>query len=87
MTINVKNMPIEFLLVFVALGTALVGFMITIIGAFLNGWTMFNGSNDFDKGFGIILIGNSTALVGVAIMVPAIIIMLYKDNIDTCGHN
>lgn len=78
-----KNVPIEFKLVFLAIGTALVGFAITIIGTFLNGFAMFDGSNDLSQGFGLILIGNSTALLGVAIIVPAIMIVLYKDNVQT----
>lgn len=84
-----KNMPIELMSVFLAIGTALVGFTITIAGALLVGWIMFNGSNDVSKGFGIILIGNSIALLGVAIMVPAIAISLFKsynDDIKKLQH-
>jgi len=71
-------MPIEFMLIWLAIGTALVGFTITIIGASLVGWIMFNGSNDVSQGFGIILIGNSIALLGVVIIVPAFIVSMFK---------
>jgi len=89
MTTATKNMPIEFKLVFLAIGMALVGFIITIIGAFLNGFAMFGGSNDLSQGFGLILIGDSIALLGVAIMVPAIVISLFKsynDDIKKLQH-
>lgn len=80
---TMKNMPIEFKLVFLAIGTTLVGFSITIAGALLDGWNMFNGSNDdWSRPFGMILIGNSIALLGVAIIVPAIAVSLFKSYND-----
>lgn len=78
MTIRrIKNISIEVVLIWLAVSIALVGFIITIIGAFLNELAMFNGSRDLSEGFGIILIGNSIALLGVIIIVPVFVIGIY----------
>lgn len=87
MTIRrIKNISIEVMLIWLAIGIALMGFTITIIGAFLNGLAMFNGSRDLSEGFGLILMGDSIALLGVAIIVPVFLLSIFrwycKDTID-----
>ena len=81
--IRIKNMSIEVMLIWLAICIALVGFIITIIGAFLNGLAMFNGSRDLSEGFGLILIGNSIDLLGVVIIVPVFVIgrYIHEENI------
>ncbi len=79
MTIRrIKNISIEVALIWLTIGFALVGFIITIIGAFLNGLAMFNGSRDLSEGFGLILMGNSMALLGVAIIVPVLLLSIFR---------
>lgn len=73
-----KMNKIEVSLIWLAIFTALVGFVITIIGAFLNGWAMFNGSEDLNEGFGIILMGDSIALLGVALIVPIFVLSIFR---------
>ena len=87
MTIRIiKNISIEVILIWLAIGIALVGFIITIIGAFLNGLAMFNSSKDLSEGFGLILMGNSIALLGVVIIILAFLLSIFrqyrKDTID-----
>lgn len=79
MTIRrIKNISIEVTLIWLAIGIALVGFIITIIGAFLNGLAIFNGSRDLSEGFGLIFIGNSIALLGVALIVPVFVLSIFR---------
>lgn len=84
--IRIKNISIEVMLIWLAICIALVGFIMTIIGAFLNGLAMFNGSKDLSEGFGLILMGNSIALLGVVIIVLAFLLSIFrqyrKDTID-----
>lgn len=75
---RIRSFSIETLLIFVAIGVAMTGFTITIMGAFLNGLSMFNGSKDLSKGFGIILIGDSIALLGLVIMVLVFVLSIFK---------
>lgn len=78
MTIRrIKNISIYVVLIWLAVGIALVGFTVTIIGAFLNGLAIFSGSRDLSEGFGLILMGNSMALLGVVIIVPIFVIGIY----------
>lgn len=74
---RIRNVSIETAVIFVAICISLIGFIITIIGAFLNGFMMFNGLKDLSRGFGIILIGDSIALLGVAIMALVFIFELF----------
>lgn len=79
MTIRrIKNISIEVVLIWLAIGIVLVGFIITIIGAFLNGLAMFNGSRDLSEGFGLILMGNSMALLGVVLIVPVFLLSIFR---------
>lgn len=75
---RIKNMSIEVTLIWLAIGIALVGFIITIIGTFLNGLAMFNGPKDLSDGFGLILMGNSIALLGVVIIVLAFLLSIFR---------
>ena len=75
---KMKNVSVETVLVFIAMCFSLIGFAITVIGAFLNGLMMLNSSLDLSKGFGIILIGNSVALLGVVIISAIFIISIFK---------
>jgi len=79
MTIRrIKNISIEVMLIWLSIGIALVGFIITIIGAFLNGLAIFNGSRDLSEGFGLILIGDSMTLLGVIIIVLALLLSIFR---------
>jgi len=75
---RIRNVSIEITLIWLAIGIALVGFVITVIGAFLNGWAMFNGSRDLSEGFGLILMGNSIALLGVALIVLIFMLSIFR---------
>lgn len=79
---RIKNASVETVLVFVAICISLIGFAITVIGAFLNGFMMLNGSIDLSKGFGIILIGNSVSLLGVIIIAVVFILSIFKWHLD-----
>jgi len=85
---RIRNVSVETVLVFLSIGIALIGFTITIIGAFLNGLAMFNGKTDLSKGFGMILIGNSVALSGAIMIIIVFIVSIFKhycvdiENID-----
>jgi hypothetical protein len=81
-TKRITNVSAETGLVFVAICISLIGFAITVIGAFLNGFMMFNGSTDLHEGFGIILIGNSIALLGVVILTVVFILSIFKWHFD-----
>ena len=76
--IRIKNISIEVMLIWLSIGIALVGFIITIIGAFLNGLAMFNGSRDLSEGFGLILIGDSIAFLGVVIIVLVFLLSIFR---------
>lgn len=76
--IRIKNISIEVMLIWLAIGIALVGFIITVIGAFLNGLAMFNDSRDLYEGFGLILMGNSMSLLGVAIIVLVFLLSIFR---------
>lgn len=79
MTIRrIKNVSIEVVLIWLAIGIALVGFIITIIGTFLNGLAIFNGSRDLSDGFGLILMGNSMALLGLVVIVLAVLLSIFR---------
>lgn len=89
-TKRIKNISIEVISIWLAIGIALVGFIITIIGAFLNGLAIFNGSIDLSDGFGLILMGNSMTLLGVAIIVLAFLLSIFKwycKDINDVGMN
>lgn len=89
-TKRIKNISIEVISIWLAIGIALVGFIITIIGAFLNGLAIFNGSRDLSDGFGLILMGNSMTLLGVAIIVLAFLLSIFKwycKDINDVGMN
>ncbi len=73
-----RKKSIEITLIWLAIVIALVGFVITVVGAFLNGWAIFNGSRDLHEGFGIILMGNSLALLGIAIIALVFISSICK---------
>lgn len=75
---RIRNVSIEIVLIWLAICIALVGFVITVIGAFLNGWAMFNGSRDLSEGFGLILMGNSIALLGVALIVLIFMLSIFR---------
>lgn len=75
---KIKNLSVETVLVFIAICFSLIGFVITVIGAFLNGLMMLNGSIDLSKGFGIILIGNSVALLGVIIIFAVFTLSMFN---------
>jgi hypothetical protein len=75
---RIRNVSVETAVVFLAICISLIGFIITVMGAFLNGFMMFNGSKDLFQGFGIILIGNSIALLGVIIMSAVFIFNIFK---------
>lgn len=77
---RIRNTPIENTLVFVAICISVIGLVITVIGAFLNGFMTFNGQKDLSTGFGIILMGNSIALLGVVTVVMAFIVYIFKDH-------
>jgi hypothetical protein len=84
---KIKNLSVETVLVFIAICFSLIGFAITVMGAFLNGLMMLNGSLDLSKGFGIILIGNSVALLGVIIISSVFIFSIFNRHLDqTKGH-
>ena len=88
--IRIKNISIEVVLIWLAVGIALVGFTTTIIGAFLNGLAMFNGSRDLSEGFGLILIGNSISLLGVVIIVLVFLLSIfrqYRKDTNNVGMN
>lgn len=78
MTIRIKSVSIEAMLIWLAIGITLVGFIIAIIGAFLNGLDMFNGQRDLSKGFGLILIGDSIALLGAIIVVLVLVLYIFR---------
>lgn len=85
---KVKNVPVETVLVFLAICISLIGFIITVIGVFLNGFMMLNGSIDMSKGFGMILIGNSVALLGAIIVTVIFIFYIFKSQLSqTEGHS
>ena len=75
---RIRNVSVETTFVFLAICVSLIGFIITVMGAFLNGFIMFNDSKDLSQGFGIILIGNSIALLGVIIMSVVFIFNIFK---------
>lgn len=89
-TKRIKNISIEVISIWLAIGIALVGFIITIIGAFLNGLAIFNGSRDLSDGFGLILMGNSMILLGVTIIVLIFLLSIFKwycKDINDVGMN
>jgi len=75
---RIRNIPIETALVLVAMCISLIGFIITITGAFLNGWGLFNGSIDSSKKFGIIMMGVSIGFLGVVIILIVIIVNIFR---------
>lgn len=78
MTIRIKNVSVDVMLIWLAISIVLVGFIIAIIGAFLNGLAMFNGQRDLSKGFGLILIGDSIALLGAIIIVLVLVLYIFR---------
>lgn len=77
MNIRIKNISIETALVWLAIGIILIGFIIAVIGVFLNGLAIFNGQRDLSKGFGLMLIGDSMALLGAIIVVLVLVLYIF----------
>lgn len=75
---RIRNISIEIILIWLAICIALVGSVITITGTFLNGWAIFNDSRDLSKGFGLILMGNSIILVGVALIALVFMLSIFR---------
>lgn len=88
MNIRIKNISVETTLVWLAIGITLIGFIIAIIGAFLNGLAIFNGQRDLSKGFGLMLIGDSIALLGAIIIVLVLVLYIFRQYCkDTINAN